>query len=228
MDWKKFWNKRAEMFSDALAKVGRGEGGAYADEQAKFKRTVDHLDQLLDLQATDTVLDVCCGNGLVADHLASKVKVWYGADFTESLVKEANEKNLPNATFIQANAFGLSKVLDQQFSKVLLHFSLQYFQRKRRCRRLLIELFKCTEKGGKVLISDIPDRAKRKSFYKTRKQKLRFHVQRLRGREDMGAFFRQHLLLALAEECGFIGELIEQDPSLPYAHYRFDLLLTRP
>ena len=65
------------------------------------------LERLLKYMAIDstfTVADFACGNGMLMEYIAPKVKSYIGIDFSEPFIKEANEKkkllSIKNADFV--------------------------------------------------------------------------------------------------------------------------------
>ena len=161
---------------------------------------------------------------MVAAYFSPKVNRYFGIDFAESLLNSAIQR-VQEAEFFEANAQDFEHLLPAKADKSLLHFSFQYFEQDQEAKKVLAELIKATKKGGLILISDIPDSRKWLKYYKSFKDKLRFVYQRFLGKEDMGRFWSKRLLLEWCEDFGVKGEIIKQDLSLPYAHYRFDLLI---
>ncbi len=225
MDWKAFWNNRAEMFPERLAQVGRGDGSGYAEEAERFEKTLNHIFSTLKVEEGMPVLDLCCGNGLISHALAEKGAEVLGIDFAEKLLKIAKKKAPKNARFIQGDALDLEGVVEEKFDRILLHFSLQYFTKEKEVRTLFKSMANLCSPGGMILVSDIPDSAKVGAYYTTPKDKLRRMWHKFKGQDDMGKFWKRKQLVKICSELGLSAEALDQPETLPYAHYRFDLII---
>ena len=87
-------------------------------------RNVEMLDRIVDLSgaiASDTVLDVGCGPGLLACAFAARVRSVTGIDVTTAMLQQARaeqrSRKLPNAHWVQADATCLP-YRDDEFSLV--------------------------------------------------------------------------------------------------------------
>jgi 2-polyprenyl-3-methyl-5-hydroxy-6-metoxy-1,4-benzoquinol methylase len=64
----------------------------------------------LEININDTVLDVCCGNGLITRKIANYSKEVYGLDFSEILIRTAKETNYnKNITYQLGDALNVDK-----------------------------------------------------------------------------------------------------------------------
>lgn len=227
MNWKEFWQEQASK-KNAQERVGRINANSQKANAASFLHTVQHIKTQLSLQQEHSLLDVCCGNGQLAVHLAPDVKQYFGLDFTLPLIEEAKQLPLQNAEFLWGDASKLITHVPSPVDRILLHFSLQYFEDAKQRYELFNGLFQVSKPGARVLISDIPDASRWKAFYKSPLQRLRYLKQKLMGNEDMGAWFKPAQLARYAQGFGFEVSILEQPSHLPYSHYRFDILLIKP
>ena len=92
--------------------------------------------------------------------------------------------------------------------------------------------------GGQMLIGDIPNISKRKRFFAS-ETGIRFHQKFMETTESPSAVFNQiehdqiddavvFALLQRARSSGFDAYVLPQNPSLPMANRREDILITRP
>jgi ubiquinone/menaquinone biosynthesis C-methylase UbiE len=222
MNWKEYWNDKAKAKS-SLERVGR------ADDAALFTLTLDHLEKLVQPNKQTTLLDLCCGNGLVSQFMAPKVGSLVGVDLSPVLLEEAKNLNetQANCTFVCADASQFHAKVNQQFDVVLLHFSFQYFETTTIANAVLAEIKKSLKPDGKVVITDVPDVRKLQVFYPGIMGFLRRIKQKLTNTSEMGRFWHPNTIGQLAKEHGFNAETLEQESSLPYSHYRFDVILKR-
>ena len=124
MNWKEFWNQKS-LEGNAQKQVGRIKNGVVMP-LLTLSLIADDIKQKIDLQANDKLLDVCCGNGLLSLELAKYCNQVTAVDFSEMLINDAMVKHKDsNILFKQVDALNLK--LDEQFDKIILYFSFQYF-----------------------------------------------------------------------------------------------------
>lgn len=216
MNWLQFWNNIANQ-SDLKSQVGR-----IHDEEIVLAAT--HIIQLLNINENDEVLDVCCGNGLLTKFVSQYCKNISAIDFSETLIKEAKSKSsAPNISYLLNNAKSFQ--LGEDFDKIYLSFSFQYFETYDEGKEVLSRLLKHSRSGTKILISDIPDKSRWGAFYNTFLKKFFYYKQKLSGNEIMGKFWSEDEMKRICYELGVKGRKIIQPSHLPYAHYRFDWLI---
>ena len=220
MQWQQFWDKQAEL-ADVQQQVGRVSraAGAVAPQEIAA-----HIGQLLDLQKHDDLLDVCCGNGALTMLLAPQVAFCSGVDLSPKQIALA-QKHYPAGDWHTLPAHKLAQ-LPRSYAKINLYFSFQYFTSAAEALAVLHALRAVLKPGGCILLGDIPDADRWWVYYSSGWSRLRWLWQRLRGREDMGRFWRQRDLARLAAKAGFQIRFLAEPPQLPFAWYRFDALLT--
>lgn len=219
MQWQQFWDKQAEA-SDADQQVGRitRDGKAVAPEIIAA-----HIAQLLDLQADDKLLDVCCGNGALTHLLAKKAAFCSGVDLSPKQIELAKNR-YPAGDWHCLPAQEVTQ-LSRQYHKIALYFSFQYFTRDAEALAVLQALKSVLLPGGRILLGDIPDAAHWWTYYGSWWARLRWLWHRLLSREDMGRFWRQIDLARLAQQAGLNIRFLAEPAELPFAWYRFDAIL---
>ena len=223
MNWEAFWDAQAQV-NDRNLQVGR-VGSAAAD--ALNQRIADHIATQLDLQATDRLLDVCCGNGVLSTLLASRCQLVLGVDLSDKLLAQARaDHRAPNLHFAKANALQLSG-LGGQFTKINLYFSFQYFEHFEAGLRVLAEMESLLAPGGKIFIGDTPDDRRWFAYYNSPEKWLRYVYQKWKEKEPMGKFWHPREFQKMAESLGLAVEIMPEPADLPYAWYRFDALFTK-
>jgi 2-polyprenyl-3-methyl-5-hydroxy-6-metoxy-1,4-benzoquinol methylase len=223
LNWKNFWDKKATHL-DENQQVARIINGAPFSEELLDKISIKISDQL-ELSQEDTLLDICCGNGLLTHRLLSKVKETVGVDFSSKLIAEAQAKSSDNIRFINGDAQSFS--LDEKFSKVLIYFSFQYFEDYSSGMQVIKNALLHSRPNTKILIGDIPDKTRMFHYYNTPKRLWQLIKQTMLGKNDMGKFWSPKELESICKKLGVKGVAIAQEEWQPYSHYRFDFLIER-
>jgi len=220
MKWQSLWNNEAKS-SSRFDQVQR-------KDMESTCLTVEHILEILAIKKEDVVLDVCCGNGLITKEMSTHCSHITGIDYSEDLLQRAVEYcSMENTSYFFSSAEEFSKLITTKVDKIYLEFSFQYFEKKRQGKRVIEEMLKVLKPGGKIFIGNIPDQDKLWTFYNTFKKKLFYYAIKTSGKKSMGKFWKKDELLKICQEIGVQGKVLEQDPKLPYAHYRFDFLIEK-
>lgn len=224
MNWEEFWDEKS-VATDAAAQVGRIHAG---NDPRLTVRIVDHIGHCLQLTASDRLLDVCCGNGMLTALLAPACQMVVGVDVSTKLIQTAKENHqLPNLHFVKADARQLSG-LGGSFHKINLYFSFQYFENYEAGLRVLAEMNSLLLPGGRIFIGDTPDQRRWWNYYNTPAKWLRYGYQKMKGIEPMGKFWHPKSFEKMAKALGLEVQILAEPADLPYAWYRFDAVFSKP
>ena len=121
-------------------------------------RNAELLDRIVDLSgaiASDTVLDVGCGPGLLACAFAARARSVTGVDVTTAMLQQARaeqrSRNLPNAHWVQADATCLP-YRDHEFSLVTSRLTFHHLVQP---LAVLCEMVRICSPGGRVVVVDV-------------------------------------------------------------------------
>ncbi|MFK5878682.1 MAG: methyltransferase domain-containing protein [Flavobacteriaceae bacterium] len=221
MNWKNYWNTNVEeKGSDVFGQVQR-------KDLKSTLLTVNHIARVLDIKPSDTVLDVCCGNGIITQQIAKKCDSIVGVDQSEKLlyVAKGDYKEM-NCLYINCSALEMSQfVKPHSFDKIYLQFSLQYFDKRNEGQNVIAEMLKCLKPNGKLFIGDITEHKSKHKLYDTPLKKAYYYKQIIQGKNRMGKFWKASELDTICKALNIKGTYLEQTEELPYAHYRFDYLI---
>ena len=117
--------------------------------------------------------------------------------------------------------------MDEQFDKIILYFSFQYFDSYQKGFEVIKNLSKHMKPEATILIGDVPDLAKKDVYYNTFSKKLRLIKQNFFGQNDMGKFWSEAEMNRICKSLGLTGEFIKQKSELPFSNYRFDYLIKK-
>ncbi len=222
MNWKYYWDRNASLAKTRLDAVQR-------KDFESTRITASHIVDTLDIVEKDTLLDLCCGNGIITEMIAEQCYSITGIDQSEVLIKDAKDNNKSkNVRFIVGDVMRLSSYFENEtFNKIYLQFSFQYFDKKGLGKQLIKEALQLLDKGGKLFIGDIPDKNKLFVFYNTIPKLFYLITSKLRNKNPMGKFWKKNELYKICEELNVKGHPIKQSSDLPYSWYRFDFLITK-
>lgn len=233
MNWKEYWQLQGSV-DDPFQQVGR-KGGRMAHEEKQLEEFAAYIAAQLELKSSDVLLDMCCGNGILTQHLARYCKAVLGVDFSQRHIDHARTYvTAPNAHFVCGNALHLNKLdlsgipaFSEGFTKSTLCFSFQYFETVDQGKEVVEQIFQRMGADAKLLLVDVPDRDRWFVYYNSIRKMLRLIRQMMQQRNDMGKFWSEDELAFIARATGTSGKKILQPRHFPYAHYRMDYLFSR-
>ncbi|MEO1450533.1 MAG: methyltransferase domain-containing protein [Bacteroidota bacterium] len=226
MNWRAYWDHQAAS-SNAQAQVARTLHAQPLSEDI-LDQIVTYIAGLLDLQPSDRLLDICCGNGLLTERLATKCAETIGVDLSAGQIARAQE--LFPDTKVQyrtGDAAALPVDLQGPFDKINLYFSFQYLDRPGQGAAALAGMAARLKPGGSILLGDVPDLALLDQFYPQLLDRWRYRLKVRLGRSLMGKFWAAKEIARMAHANGLELEVLDQPSHLPYAHYRRDFLLKK-
>lgn len=223
--WKEHWLSHSKLdSSDPQKQVARTKFGIPISEN-DWNRTCDYIVDQMQLQSTDTALDLCCGNGLLSAHLIDYVNKIYAVDYSkkllDSFVVESDKitKVLSDVLSFDYYAF--------RFNRVVMYFAAQHFSEST-LLSIVRKVHKNLEEGGVFLIGDIPNMYRKWSyFYKP--EFRHFYFSNLeRGEPSVGTWYDKKFFEYLAEYIGFGNvEILDQPEFMTNSNHRFDVLFKK-
>lgn len=210
-----------------------------------------YIMERLGVDGHDRVLDLCCGNGLVTRNVAPHCREIAGVDFSAILIEQANTiSRAGNASYRQGDASQADQLFERHsFDKIYISTAFQYFDEDLG-RRVLQNLANLIKPGGRILITDIPDRDRR-TIHKVRavlrlfgsgggrfhglgdryryvKRQIANRIRKDRGENLIGWWWKRADLARAASEVGLDCDVLDIPKHLPHHYYRFDALLASP
>ena len=225
--WKSYYDINAVKFAHSLMKqVDRTINGV-EEQQSEIDLTVAGLRQVLNLNETDRVADLCCGNGLLTSAIARSVAETIGVDFSENLIDCANRFNAAsNVRYVVGNVSTLDRSFFSGVTKVFMESSVQHLQSDDLSR--LLRTLGNSPSVEAIFIGGVPD-ADRLGVYYDDDRKMAFYRQReAEGRPHIGTWWSQSQLRGVIEDSGLRVRFLPQDARLTSAYYRYDCLIERP
>ena len=183
------------------------------------------VEKKMAIRPGDEILDLCCGNGWITTHLASKCKHVTGVDFAQGLIDQIHADRYGNISTVTADIREVD-FEEGSFDRAIIYASIQYLSHREACS-LIESVARWLRDGGFFFIGDVPDRGRMWNFFDT-PERRRVYFDSVKNEEPiLGTWFDPQWLVAAAEHCGFEAEIRLQPDQLPNSHYRFDLKATR-
>src|SRR4051812_1715827 len=176
--------------SDLIRDQFTFQAAAYANAQPILNEEIlQRIVAAANPQATDDVLDVASGPGILTCALAAKAKHATGIDLTPAMLEQSHklqvEKGLTNLTWIEGDVTHLP-FPDASFTLVACRYAFHHFSDP---VAVLLEMKRVCEPGGRVLVVDTaPARDKAEAFNRMEKLRDNSHVRAL-AVEEMAEVF---------------------------------------
>ncbi len=199
-------------------------GRAPSDEEiSSIIRQVKHS---LDLVATDSLLDLGCGNGALSAQLFDDCAIYVGVDRSTYLIEIAKETfaRPPSHVFINEDItrFMATSPNVERFTKMMTYAVLQYLDRGD-VEELLANTRTRFSTIETVFIGNLPDREKADLFFKDGSSENDL----TNPRSQIGMWWDRQSVAALGEACGWEVTFSQLPPGVFNSGYRFDAILTR-
>ena len=225
--WESFWvdygNK--SITEDAQTQVLRTLNKKPI-ESGLWQRTLDFILEKLDVQPSDNIVDLCCGNGLISKTISSMCESVTSVDVSSHLLDQMDIAKNKNIIKINKNI----KELDlpaQKYEKVIMYAGIQYFNAQESIE-IFQKIYEWLKPGGIFLVGDIPDHKKLWSFFDSEEREGAYFDSLRKGEPIVGSWFHEEFLEKLGRYIGFSqSEFIEQPTEMIYSFFRFDMRFKR-
>lgn len=225
--WRVFWTTHAHA---TLAEPLQIQVLRTLDKQPvsekEFQDILNVIDERMAINQNDVVLDLCCGNGLITTHLASRCKEIIGVDFARELSLQIDQVKYPNISVIIED---VRKVQFEQetFDKIIIYAGIQYLSPKESIY-FFESVIKWLKKGGLFFIGDVPNQNCLWDFSNSPERQAAYFDALKNDTPLIGTWFEPQWLKNLGIYVGFKeADILPQPASLPYSHYRFDALFVK-
>ncbi|MFC6098042.1 class I SAM-dependent methyltransferase [Flavobacterium qiangtangense] len=233
IDWNSFWNNYRALESrterDLFFQVGKTVNKEPVSE-AVFNAAFEDIVDSLSIKSKDTVLEMCCGNGLVTFPLSQITSKIYAFDFAPHLIEAAKRLKQNNtieykvgdakASFL--DLFSISQIPN----KFLMNDALGYFSPNELLEILQYIIAKAPRFS--FYLTGVPNDALKWNFYDTDERKETYLKGVENGDESnngMGRWWKKSDLLQIAEGLGLKITLKNQISTI--SNYRMDVLFEK-
>ena len=233
IDWNSFWNNYRTLDSgtesDLFFQVGKTVNKQPVSE-AVFNAAFEDIVKSLSLKPDDSILEMCCGNGLVTFPLSQISKKIFAFDFTPHLIETAkklkqNEKIEYAVGDAKGKFFELFSIHEMP-SKYLMNDALGYFSPED-LTEILTYIAESPRKFS-FYLTGIPNDSLKWNFYNTDERKKTYLDGVANGdasNNGMGRWWKKSELLEIAENLGLKVTLKNQIEAI--SNYRMDVLFEK-
>ncbi len=224
--WQEYWNRINKNIPDnPHTRIHRTKHGKPISDIA-WERTVNYITNKLKLNKKMKVLELCCGNGLLTEHISRQVEKIVAVDYSDALVTELKDKRINNVQVINDDIrhFQTDEYI---FDVVLFYFSIQYFSLSE-AANIFKNIYKMMNKNSILFIGDIPDMDKIWKFYYKKSFRDDFFDAKERNESIIGTWYKKQTIAYLAEWSGFkTTKIIKQPRYMINSSYRYDVLIRK-
>jgi ubiquinone/menaquinone biosynthesis C-methylase UbiE len=225
--WKEYWIEHARTTKpDTLQYQVLRTINKQPITDEEFQAILMDIEEKLAVHKDDTVLDLCCGNGLITTHLASKCQKIVGVDFAHDLISQIDLNKHPNISTIIEDVRKVQFEKDV-FDKIIIYAGIQYLSYKETIY-LFESAIKWLKKGGVFFLGDILDQGRLWDFSNSPERQALYFESIKNDTPLIGVWFDPQWLINLGKHIGFEkASVLAQPTYLPYSHYRFDTILEK-
>lgn len=215
-----------------------------------FKKTFDDVNRKLNFQMDDMVLDLGGGCGQITRYIAEACREVVLADGAPETLRVA-QKTLKNHANISYQVLDIRKpplpFSSNRFDKILCYSVVHYLESLEEFEILIAEFLRISKPQGKILIGDIPLKEKYESYLQERRKsplknfvlnqryylkkyftQLFYKIKGINADLVKGLIYTKDAIAGILQKFSNIRfEFLKQDPKLPFANSREDLLIIK-
>lgn len=229
MDWKDYFTQRPTLFNETefLKQVHKTVSGQPITA-AQFNAQISDIKNALEINNNDFVLDMCCGNGIITIEISKECHSIVGVDFSEPLINIAKKYNNPDNTSYYCMSvldIELTEIIKEPFTKIYMYEALQHFSKDdfQKIMKLIREI---STPDALTFFGGIPDEDKIWDFYDTPERRQEYELRKSNNQDPIGTWWKKEDFMNTCLQNRFECEVLNQNPELHSAHYRFDALIS--
>jgi ubiquinone/menaquinone biosynthesis C-methylase UbiE len=208
-----------------MARVMRTLNGQPVTE-VEWQRELRYILRFSQVEMKDDVLELCCGNGILTENLATHCRSVVAVDYVQDLILELKRKKLPNVTARSGDIRKL-RIPPASFDLVVICAGVQYLTETETVN-LLGKIYHWLKPGGRLCLFHVPSN-RRLWHYVNTQAKRDLYFKRIRaGRQLVGTWYDKEWFKHLAEFLNYQSVDVRSQPrDQVYSHYRFDVILKK-
>ena len=222
--WTKFWSEYDfdSNSTDEQSQVFRTRDRVPIKKPA-WEHTVNLVANHMQFKSHDTLLDICCGNGLFTQAFSALVESISAVDISDRLIDTLKAKNIANVDAFSDDVRNITFPA-ASFSKTLWYAGIQYLPESD-IVNFLKKLRIWMKPNGVLLIGDIPDYQKIWDYFNTPDRIAAYFDGISSQKPIIGTWLDSEWIVSLCLYAGFEKvEVIQQDSKLIYSDFRYDVI----
>jgi ubiquinone/menaquinone biosynthesis C-methylase UbiE len=153
-DYKKVWSNLSDTVGRAKLHVGGTEDEELLTAGGRYN--ADFLRKRVGINPTDTVLEIGCGVGRLAQHLAPYCRRWIGCDVSPNMLKFARERlaAFSNIELVETSGYDLAPIEDASIDMVYCTVVFMHLDEWERYG-YVEEAFRVLRPGGRLCVDNV-------------------------------------------------------------------------
>jgi ubiquinone/menaquinone biosynthesis C-methylase UbiE len=153
-DYKKVWSSLSDTVARAKMHVAGTEDEELLTTGGRYN--ADSLRRKLGINPADTVLEIGCGVGRLAPHLAPFCRHWIGCDVSPNMLKFARERlvAVPNIQLVETSGYDLAPIESRSIDAVYCTVVFMHLDEWERYGYVL-EAFRVLRPGGRLCVDNV-------------------------------------------------------------------------
>ena len=224
--WRKVYNDKSNTNKgNHQANVGRTLNGKPIDDTT-WNKTVEYISSLLEIDDSQTILELCCGNGMLLGPLSRKCSKAYGIDFSSELIDQLKLVHGDDIITSVADVMEVEMVKGT-LDVVILYFSIQHFTEAETIY-LTARTLDWLKPGGRLYIGDIPDQGKLWDYLEKPAYKKDYLERILTHTPKIGQWFQRGFFSAFQDYFEQVEvQVLDQPAFMINSEVRFDVLIKK-
>jgi ubiquinone/menaquinone biosynthesis C-methylase UbiE len=226
--WKKYYSNKEEVDKnkDLQNNISRTRGGVKVNDEV-WSKTLSYIVNILTIREYSTVLELCCGNGVIIGEIAKICKKAYGVDYSGPLLNQLSKNFKQKNLVIEKRDVLKYELKKNEYDAIIIYFSIQHFDEKD-TYLLIDKSIEALKVNGKLLIGDIPDLDKKWKYINKPIYHRDYFKRVEENRPKIGYWFQKDFFKAMSS-CfpNATFKILEQPDYQINSDYRFDVLIEK-
>lgn len=190
--WIKFWKEHGNATRDAdeQTQVLRTSNKKPVSPEL-WQFTLQGIEDQIQIGPSDTLLELCSGNGLISRHFASFCSQVTAVDVSSDLLAPIEASLRENIRTIASDIRDVD-FEPESFSRVIIYAGIQYFTLAETIA-LFEKVYRWLTPGSIFFLGDVPDSRKRWVFYDSIERERIYFDNAKENRDIIGTWFDPEL-----------------------------------
>lgn len=153
-DYKTVWSDLSDTLARAKMHIAGTEDEGLLSKGGRMD--ADFLREKVGINPSDTVLEIGCGMGRVAAHLAPHCRLWIGCDVSPNMLKFARERlaTFPNIELVETSGYDLAPIKSASIDIVYCIVVFMHLDEWERYG-YVEEAYRVLRPGGRLCVSNL-------------------------------------------------------------------------